>query len=154
MRMSDLIGAASILPALKASSKKQALQEMCATAALSCGLPEREIFYTITQRERVGSTGAGNGVAIPHGKFPKLTRIVGVFARLEKPVDYDSPDSVPVDLIFMLLAPEGAGADHLKALSRVARLLRDPDITAKLRATKDADGLYVLMTQDAKPFAA
>ncbi|MDT2019801.1 PTS IIA-like nitrogen regulatory protein PtsN [Methylocella sp. CPCC 101449] len=154
MRMSDLISAASILPALKASSKKQVLQEMCATAALNCGLPEREILYTITQRERVGSTGAGNGVAIPHGKFAKLNRIVGVFARLEKPVDYDSPDGAPVDLVFMLLAPEGAGADHLKALSRVARLLRDPDVTAKLRATKDTDGLYVLMTQDAKPFAA
>ncbi|MBN9081223.1 MAG: PTS IIA-like nitrogen-regulatory protein PtsN [Rhizobiales bacterium 62-17] len=154
MRISDLISAASILPALKASSKKQVLQEMCATAALNSGLPEREILYTITQRERVGSTGAGNGVAIPHGKFAKLNRIVGVFARLEKPVDYDSPDGVPVDLLFMLLAPEGAGADHLKALSRVARLLRDPEITGKLRATKDIDGLYLLMTQDAKPFAA
>jgi PTS system nitrogen regulatory IIA component len=154
MRMNELIAADAILPALKVSSKKQALLELSEVAGRVSGLPARAIFDTILQRERLGSTGAGNGVAIPHGKLADASRIFGIFARLEKPVDYDSPDGVPVDLIFLLIAPETAGADHLKALSRIARSLRDPTLTAKLRATRDADGLYALMTQDATPYAA
>ena len=87
----------------------------------------------LMQREKLGSTGVGNGVAIPHGKLPKLDKLFGLFARLDRPVDFEALDGQPVDLIFLLLAPEGAGADHLKALARVARLLRDPEVARKLR---------------------
>jgi PTS system nitrogen regulatory IIA component len=96
----------------------------------------------------------GGGIAIPHGKMPKTDRIFGVFARLERPIDFDALDGDPVDLIFLLIAPEGAGADHLKALSRIARALRDPGLTSRLRATRDASGLYLLLTQTTASFAA
>ena len=91
------------------------------------------IFDTLMQREKLGSTGIGHGIAIPHGKLPKLEKLFGLFARLERPIDFELLDGQPVDLVFLLLAPEGAGADHLKALASVARLLRDPDIAHKLR---------------------
>ena len=94
---------------------------------------ERAILEILLQREKLGSTAVGNGVAIPHGKLPKLGRLFGLFARLERPIDFEALDGQPVDLIFLLLAPEAAGADHLKALARVARLLRDPEIARKLR---------------------
>ena len=110
-------------------------------------LPEREIFDTLLHRERLGSTGIGDGIAIPHGKLVQLTRIVGVFARLDRPVDFDALDDEPVDLVFLLLAPEGAGADHLKALARIARVLRDGDTATKLRASRDPAALYALLTQ-------
>jgi nitrogen PTS system EIIA component len=146
MPLDDLLAADAIFPALKASNKKQALQELAAKAAVSTGRAEREIFEILMQRERLGSTGIGNGVAIPHGKLPKLNRLVGLFARLEKPIDFEALDGHPVDLIFLLLAPEAAGADHLKALARIARLLRDPVVAAKLRATTDAQTLNELLT--------
>jgi PTS system nitrogen regulatory IIA component len=125
MDLSDLIDVPAIMPALRANSKKQLLQLLAEKAAQVTGLPEREIFDTILQRERLGSTGVGNGIAIPHGKLAGVKRITGVFARLESPVDFEALDDQPVDLVFLLLAPEGAGADHLKALSRIARVLRD-----------------------------
>ena len=145
MDLSDLITEEAIMPALKAQSKKQALQEICGKAARLSGLSEREIFDTILQREKLGSTGVGNGIAIPHGKLRSIDTITGVFARLVKPVDFDALDDQPVDLVFLLLAPEGAGADHLKALARIARLLRDGQIADKLRATENADALYALL---------
>lgn len=147
MDLSDLLKVESILPRLKANSKKQALQEMSARAAAITQRPEREIFDTLQQREKLGSTGVGHGVAIPHGKLVGLERLVGVFARLDKPVDFDALDDEPVDLMFLLLAPENAGADHLKALARIARVLREPAIAAKLRAANDAAALYALLTQ-------
>lgn len=147
MDLSDLIAPEAIIPALKASSKKQLLQIMAEKAAVITGLPERDIFETILEREKLGSTGVGNGIAIPHGKLADVQRIVGVFARLENPVDFESLDDQPVDLVFLLLAPESAGADHLKALSRIARLLRDPDMVAKLKNTHDAQALYSLLTE-------
>src|SRR5215475_7348470 len=126
MPLSDLLPQDAVLPALKVNSKKQALQEISERAAVLTGLGEREIFDTLLQRERLGSTGVGNGIAIPHGKMARINRLFGLFARLERPIDYESIDGQPVDLVFLLLAPEAAGADHLRALSRVARLLRDP----------------------------
>ena len=111
----------------------------------SCGQNERAIFEILVQREKLGSTAVGNGIAIPHGKMPNLAKLFGLFARLDKPIDFESLDSQPVDLIFLLLAPEGAGADHLKALARVARLLRDPSTAHKLRASHDADALYAVL---------
>jgi PTS system nitrogen regulatory IIA component len=147
--LSDLLVPGAVLPSLKVNSKKQAIQELAEKAAELADLPEREIFETLLQRERLGSTGVGNGIAIPHGKLPKIGRLFGLFARLERPIDFDSLDSEPVDLVFLLLAPEAAGADHLKALARVARVLRDPQTAQKLRATRDPAALYALLTQSA-----
>lgn len=145
MDLSDLLTPDAVLPALKAQSKKQVIQEMCDRAARLTGLPEREVFDTILQRERLGSTGVGHGVAIPHGKLRSVDRLIGVFARLARPVDFDSLDEQPVDLVFLLVAPESAGADHLKALARIARVLRDAGFAQKLRATDDAATLYSLL---------
>jgi len=154
MDLSDLLSVDAVIPALKAMSKKQAIQELAERAAALTGRPEREIFDTLLQRERLGSTGVGHGVAIPHGKLPGLERLVGLFARLDKPIDFEALDDAPVDLVFVLLAPEGSGADHLKALARIARVLRDPATAAKLRATADAPALYSMLTQPAASNAA
>ena len=154
MDLSDLISPQAVVPSLKANSKKQALQELAAKAAAVTGLPERDIFDTLLQRERLGSTGVGNGIAIPHGKLPKLDHIAGVFARLQHPVNFDALDDQPVDLAFLLLAPEGAGADHLKALSRVARLLRDQELTRKLRASDSDSAIYAFLNSDPDSTAA
>jgi nitrogen PTS system EIIA component len=145
MPTTDLVAPNAIIPALKVNGKKQALQEIAAKAAALTGLSDRAILEILLQREKLGSTGVGNGVAIPHGKLPKLNRVFGLFARLERPVDFEALDGQPVDLIFLLLAPEGAGADHLKALARAARLLRDPDIARKLRESRDAQALYAVL---------
>jgi nitrogen PTS system EIIA component len=147
MALADLLAQDAVLPALKANSKKQLLQELASKAAEITGLSEREIFDVILQRERLGSTGVGNGIAIPHGKLTSLDHIVGVFARLDQPLDFEALDDQPVDLVFLLLAPEGAGADHLKALSRIARVLRDGDTVAKLRASDSASAIYTFLTQ-------
>ena len=154
MDLSDLISVPAILPALKANSKKQLLQLLSERAAAISGIPEREVFDTILQRERLGSTGVGNGIAIPHGKLAGVERMTGVFARLERPIDFEAIDDQPVDLIFLLLAPEGAGTEHLKALARVSRLLRDRAICAKLRGTDNQDALYALLTEDQASHAA
>jgi len=146
MDITSLISPESVIANLKVTSKKQALQELAKHAAQTTGLHERAIFDILLERERLGTTGVGNGIAIPHGKLPTLTRLHGVFARLERPVDFDAIDEQPVDLIFLLLAPETAGADHLKALARVSRLLRDKGMCEKLRATDKAEGLYALLS--------
>ena len=148
MDLSDLIEVPAIMPALKANSKKQLLQLLAETAASITGLPEREIFETILQRERLGSTGVGNGIAIPHGKLVGVKHITGVFARLENPVDFEALDDQPVDLVFLLLAPEGAGADHLKALSRIARVLRDQDLVARLRSSDTVPAIDACLNQE------
>jgi PTS system nitrogen regulatory IIA component len=154
MDLSEILKPEAVLPSVHAQSKKQALQEVCASAARMTGLAERDIFDAILQRERLGSTGVGHGVAIPHGKLRAVDRLVGVFARLARPVDFDALDDQPVDLVFLLLAPESAGADHLKALARVARILRDPAVTQKLRATQDPAALYAILTETPTSHAA
>lgn len=145
MPLTDIIAPNAILPALKVNNKKHAIQELAAHAAQLTGLNERTILEVLQQRERLGSTAVGSGVAIPHGKLPKLGGLFGLFARLEKPIDFEALDNQKVDLIFLLLAPEGAGADHLKALAKIARLLRDPEIARKLRESHDTDALYAVM---------
>lgn len=154
MSLADLITQDAVLPALRVNSKKQLLQELSAKAALVTGLSEREVFDVILQRERLGSTGVGNGIAIPHGKLTSIKDIVGVFARLNEPVDFEALDDQPVDLVFLLLAPEGAGADHLKALSRIARVLRDGDMVTKLRQTDSASAIYAFLTDSPASNAA
>ncbi|KQO77075.1 PTS IIA-like nitrogen regulatory protein PtsN [Rhizobium sp. Leaf262] len=148
MALADLLQQDAIIPALKVNSKKQLLQELAAKASKITGVPEREVFDVILQRERLGSTGVGHGIAIPHGKLASIDSIVGVFARLENAVDFEALDDQPVDLVFLLLAPEGAGADHLKALSRIARVLRDPELVAKLRATESDTAIYTFLNQE------
>ena len=154
MTLTDLIAPAAIIPALKVNGKKQAIQELAARAAELTGQSDRAILEVLLQREKLGSTGVGNGIAIPHGKLSKLGRLFGLFARLERPIDFEALDSQPVDLVFLLLAPEAAGADHLKALARVARLLRDPEITRKLRESGDADAIYAVLAMPPASSAA
>lgn len=145
MPLTDLVAPNAIIPALKVNNKKQAIQELAARAAVLTAQNERAILEILLQREKLGSTAVGNGVAIPHGKLPKLGRLFGLFARLNRPIEFEALDGQPVDLIFLLLAPETAGADHLKALARVARLLRDAEIARKLRDSRDADALYAVL---------
>ena len=145
--VSDLAGPTAIIPNLKISSKKQALQELSAFAAKKLGRDDREIFDVLLQRERLGTTGLGYGVAIPHGKLSGLEKITGIFARLEKPVDFESLDDQPVDLVFVLLVPEGAGAEHLKALAQVSRLFRNTEVCEKIRGSENADAIYALLSE-------
>jgi PTS system nitrogen regulatory IIA component len=146
MNISDLLAPDAILSALKVQSKKQLLQELAARAHQIARLPERRIFETLVERERLGTTGVGAGIAIPHGRMAEAASITGVFARLETAIDYEAVDSQPVDLVFMLLAPEEAGADHLKALARVSRLLRNAATCEKLRAASSPEALYSILT--------
>jgi len=148
VEIADLLpGPDAVLASVKASSKKALLAELASRMAQLHTLDERRLFDRLLERERLGSTGVGGGIAIPHGRMPGLTRPMGLFARLGHSVDFDSIDERPVDLAFLLVAPEGAGADHLKALARVSRLLRDRDLVQKLRATEKADALYALLAE-------
>lgn len=146
VEIADLITPKSIVAQLRAGNKKQALQELARRAAALTGLPERLIYDVLAERERLGSTGIGNGVGIPHGKLVDLDALFGIFARLERPIPFEAVDDQPVDLIFLLLAPDNAGTDHLKALALVSRLLRDRAMCAKLRGTDSAEALYALLT--------
>ncbi|MFQ6018086.1 MAG: PTS IIA-like nitrogen regulatory protein PtsN [Kiloniellaceae bacterium] len=154
MDIAYLIGPRAIIANLRVTSKKQALQELAKRAAELTRRPERTIFEVLIERERLGTTGVGRGIAIPHGKLPDLDRIYGLFARMETPIDFDAIDEQPVDLIFVLLAPDTAGADHLKALARVSRLLRDQAICDKLRGTDGAEAIHALLTESAASHAA
>ncbi|MDE2135755.1 MAG: PTS IIA-like nitrogen regulatory protein PtsN [Alphaproteobacteria bacterium] len=147
MQIADLLSPEGVVAALKVQGKKQLLQELASRATNLVRIPERRIYETLTERERLGTTGVGQGIAIPHGRFADLEKIAGLFARLETPIEYDAVDNQPVDLVFMLLAPEGAGADHLKALARVSRLLRNQTACEKLRAAKSAEALYAILTE-------
>lgn len=147
MEIRNILKLEAILSSVKASGKKHILQELSRHAANVTGIEEVRIFETLLERERLGTTGVGNGIAIPHGKLKGIDSLHGVFARLVKPIDFDAIDERPVDLIFLLLAPQGAGADHLKALARISRLLRDETVCKKLRGADNTDGLYMLLTQ-------
>lgn len=154
MEIFQLLSPDGVIANLKANSKKQALQELSARAAKITGQHERAIFDTLLERERLGTTGVGNGIAIPHGRLSGLDKLYGLFARVERPIDFDSIDEMPVDLVFLLLAPESAGADHLKALARVSRLLRDKGVCEKLRGAESADAIYALLTDSPTSHAA
>jgi nitrogen PTS system EIIA component len=147
MNISDLLAPEAVVAGLRVQSKKQLLQEVAERLATVTRLPERRIFETLVERERLGTTGVGQGVAIPHGRMPELKRIGGLFIRLDSPIDYSSVDGEPVDLVFALLAPEGAGADHLKALARVSRLLRNQSACEKLRAAQSAGAIFAILTE-------
>lgn len=154
MALSDLIPNGGVAVDLGASSRKQALQAMSDIAADLTGLNARDIFDAVLQRERLGSTGVGQGVAIPHARLAGVKEVVGVFARLRTPVDFESIDGRPADLIFMLIAPDDAGAEHLKALARVSRLLRREDVRQRLRAAPDADAVHAVLAGEPASDAA
>jgi len=147
MEIAEILIPEGVIPHLKVTSKKQALQELSRRAAEVTGLGQREIFDVLLERERLGTTGMGDGIAIPHGKLPGLDRLYGIFARADRAVEFDAIDDKPVDIIFLLLAPESAGADHLKALARVSRLLRDKGICDKIRGADSVDAIFALLTE-------
>jgi len=154
MDLGDLIKPEGVIAALPAKTKKQALSELADKAAIMTGIDARQIFDVLMQREKLCSTGFVGGIAIPHGRLPQLKRVVVLFARLETPIDFESQDGEPVDLVFLLLAPEHAGADHLKALARISRLVRDPMATEKLRASRDRAALFSVLTEPMASHAA
>jgi PTS system nitrogen regulatory IIA component len=154
MEIADLITPRSVIAQLRATTKKQALQELAKKASALTGINERTIYDVLIERERLGSTGIGMGIGIPHGRLPRLDKLYGIFARLDRAVPFEAIDDQPVDLIFLLLAPEAAGADHLKALARVSRLLRDRGICEKLRGTDSAEALYSLLADRSSSQAA
>ena len=149
MDIEDLLAPDLVFADFKASSKKQVLQTLSRRWAVAKGMDERAAFEKLLDRERLGSTGVGKGVAIPHARIEGIDTITGVFARLATAVDFDAVDDVPVDLVFMLFAPEDAGADHLKALARISRLLRDTTICDRFRQTSDNAALYAMVVQPA-----
>ncbi|CEJ86951.1 Nitrogen regulatory protein (Enzyme IIA-NTR) (Includes: Phosphotransferase enzyme IIA component (PTS system EIIA component)) [Hyphomicrobium sp. GJ21] len=147
MNIEDMLAPDGIIPRLKAEDKKQALQALATKAEAATGAPAHEIYAALLQRERLSSTSLGRGIAIPHVKLPVAKAITCLFARLEKPIPFDSHDGEPVDLLFFLLAPEQAGGDHLKALARISRLIRDPATLEGLRNAKDVNELRLVLTK-------
>ncbi|MGB0496790.1 MAG: PTS sugar transporter subunit IIA [Rubricella sp.] len=146
MELSEILRADAVRASVNVSSKKRLLQEMADFAGDVYGLTSDKVFAAVQERESLGPTGMGGGVAIPHARIPGLANVVGAFATLAKPVDFNAPDSQPVDLVFLLLAPQEAGAEHLRALARVSRTLRDPSVCEKLRSTDDTSALYSILT--------
>lgn len=143
--LSDLLRPDAIVTDMSAASKKLMLQQLGTLAGRLTGEDHRDIVERLMARERLGSTGFGGGVAIPHAKLDGLDTVVGLFARLAQPVDFDAVDGLPVDLVFVLLSPARAGAEHLKALARVSRQLRDRDMVAKLRGAGSQDAVFALL---------
>ncbi len=147
MDIADILAREGVVADLRADSKRRALEELAKLAGPMAGVHERTVFDVLLERERLGTTGVGHGVAIPHGKLEGLPRLYALFARIAQPIPFDAIDDRPVDLVFLLLAPHDAGADHLKALARVSRLLRDTRFCDRLRAAKDANALYALLLE-------
>ena len=151
MKISDIIDAGAVVPSLKATTKKQVLQDVAQQLARLVAIDQRIIFETLLTREKLGSTGLGQGIAMPHGRMPGLQHVTGLFAKLATPIDYDSVDGKPVDLVFALLSPDHAGADHLTALAKISRIMRSPAALSNLRATNTAEGLYAVLTEPVIP---
>ena len=154
MDLGDLVKPEHVIPALRVKNKKQLLLELSTRASAGIGFGQQLIFETLLQRESLGSTGVGKGVAIPHTRLAGLDQIFCLFARLEEPIDFEASDGDAVDLVFLLLAPESAGADHLKALARISRLLREPATIEKLRSSKKKASLYSILTEPLASSAA
>lgn len=147
MEIGDILSPQAVIQRLRATNKKKLITELATYAAQIANLDSSKVFEVLWEREKLNSTGVGHGVAIPHARVTKLDRIVGVFAHLEGSVDFESIDEAPVDLVFALLTPEDAGADHLKALARISRLMRNSAMCEKLRAANDRAQLYALLTE-------
>ena len=147
MDISQFLAPTSVVKGLVVPNKKKLVQELAALVHRQFGIDEGRAFETLWEREKLGTTGVGHGVAIPHGRMTKLDKIVGAFVLMGKPVDFESIDDTPVDLVFLLLTPLDAGADHLKALAKVSRLLRNPAVCEKLRAAEDVSAIYAVLTE-------
>jgi len=154
MELSQILGVDAVRAPLKATSKKRLLQDLADMAEAVYGLPADAAYKALMEREALGPTGVGRGVAIPHARFAGVDHVIGLFVRLEKPVDFESIDRQPVDLVFALFAPEAAGAEHLKALARVSRTLRSEAVCSKLRSTFDPSALYAILTENKSEQAA
>ena len=147
MKIDDILDARAVLPEFKATTKKQLLQDLAISLAGFVAVDKRIIFETLFTREKLGSTGLGQGIAIPHGRITGLTKVTGLFLKLVTPIDYDAVDGKPVDMVFALLSPDHAGADHLTALAKISRIMRSPSAVSKLRATNTAEGLFAVLTE-------
>ncbi len=154
MDLSTLLAPQAVKVVSDVSSKKRLLQSISELAEQTVGVPAARIFESLQERESLGPTGVGNGIALPHTRLPGLDRVSGVFIRLERAIDFDAADRMPVDLVFALMAPIDSGVDHLKALALVSRTLRDAELCAKLRANADPAALYALMTESEATKAA
>ena len=148
MLISEIISQKLVLSLHNISSKKRLFQEIATHMAMDSSVNPETIVTALQDREKLGPTGMGNGIAIPHARIDNISSIKGMFIRLEKPINFDSIDKQKVDLIFSILAPIDSGVDHLKALAKVSRLLRDQNICSKLRSTADITALYSILTQD------
>jgi PTS system nitrogen regulatory IIA component len=143
--LGDILTIDCVDEAMVAPNKKGLIHQLAAASARRLNLPAKGIVTLLTEREKIGSTGFGGGVAIPHGKVEGLTRVFGYFARLTAPIDFQAVDGLPVDLVFLILSPPDAGADHLKALASVSRALRDRNLVAKLRGARSRDAIFALL---------
>ncbi len=151
MKLSDFLDESAVIDGLSVNSKKQLLQELGRFGAgmlMDSSVSEHDVFETLLERERLGTTGIGEGVAIPHGKLEKISGLKGAFVRLNAPIDFEAVDDNPIDLVFLLLAPIAAGADHLKALALISRLLRDQELCAKLREARKSSDIYSILIQN------
>jgi nitrogen PTS system EIIA component len=154
MNIGDLVDRGAIAPRVTAPGKRQALSVIAEIAARSFRLKPGEVLDALLEREAVGSTGVGYGVAVPHARLAGLTRLRGVFVRLEAPVEFEAVDDRPVDLLFALFAPPDASGEHLRALARVSRILRQADLREQLRKAHGADAIHALLVKEARPSAA
>ena len=146
--LGEILKETNVFPDLTPSSKKQLLQKLSEFASQENPPEAREIFEELLQRERLGTTAIGDGVAIPHARIPKIEKIYGLFAKLSQPVEFEAPDNAPVDLIFLLIAPDDSGAEHLKALAKISRLLRNEDILGRIRGADDQKAIYAILTEN------
>ncbi len=148
MNISDIMTDKDVVIGVKVSTKRELLQELAGYASKVTGLDERTLFDTLLERENLGSTGFGAGTALPHGRFENLKKVQAVFFRLVTPIDYDAIDGKPVDLVFMLLSPEDSGADHLTALAKISRLLKNESVCSKVRKMADTEDIYSLLNNE------
>lgn len=154
MNLSDILAPGAVRIVSHLTSKKRLFQEIGEIVAAVNGLNGSVAIDGLQERESLGPTGVGHGIALPHARLQELEKIIGVFVRLEKPLDYDSVDRQPVDLVFALFAPKDSGVDHLKALALVSRTMRDAGVIAKLRANTDPAKLHAILTEARAPQAA
>lgn len=148
MKISDILSPSNIYSDLQAENKRAVLRELSAKAAMAAGVDERLCVDAVLERENLGATAYGAGTAFPHARIEGLNKVVAVFARLAKPLDFDALDQKPVDLIFMLISPENSGADHLTALAMFSRFLKNEDICSKLRHAKSKEEIYSILSNN------
>jgi PTS system nitrogen regulatory IIA component len=154
MNIGDLLDRGAVAPRVTAPGKRQALTVVAEMAARAFRLKRSDVLEALLEREAAGSTGVGYGVAVPHARLAGIERLRGVFVRLEQPIEFQAVDERPVDLIFALFAPPDAGGEHLRALARVSRVLRQADLREQLRQAHGADAIHALLVQEARPSAA